>query len=98
MRVGLPGLEPGTSSLSETKAYVLDVHRCFKMPANPYFLILQAFCMFTAVQVRCRQIVVSRRLPRPGQAIQQLSGPYLALMYKQLGVLGRTRTCDLLCS
>jgi hypothetical protein len=28
--VGLPGLEPGTSSLSETEAGATHVHRCLK--------------------------------------------------------------------
>jgi hypothetical protein len=35
--VGLPGLEPGTSSLSETIAYVVNVYCCSKIPANLYF-------------------------------------------------------------
>src|SRR5918995_7455334 len=57
--VGLPGLEPGTSSLSETKACVRDVRHCSKLPANQPFSLLILPCAFTAVQVRCRQTVVS---------------------------------------
>ena len=60
-RVGLPGLEPGTSSLSETIALVVDVYCYSIMPANFYFFLLWSFCMFTAVHVRCRQTVVSRQ-------------------------------------
>jgi hypothetical protein len=37
--VGLPGLEPGTSS-SETKAYVIAVHSRSKNAANLHFFFL----------------------------------------------------------
>jgi hypothetical protein len=60
-RVGLPGLEPGTSSLSETNACVRDVLLCLKDPANQPFSLLLLSCAFTAVQGRCRQILVNRR-------------------------------------
>jgi hypothetical protein len=78
-RVGLPGLEPGTSSLSETIAPVVVVYRCSKMPANPYFFLIWSFCMFTAVHVRCRQTVVS---PQTFAALVKRSSSFTALHHK----------------
>src|SRR5918995_5593404 len=59
--VGLPGLEPGTSSLSETKACVVDVRCCSVNPAKWQFFGLQLSLAFAAVHGRCRQTVVNYR-------------------------------------
>jgi hypothetical protein len=59
--VGLPGLEPGTSSLSETKACVVDVRCCSVNPAKWQFFNLQLSRAFAAVHGRCRQTVVNCR-------------------------------------
>src|SRR5215216_5133746 len=60
-KVGLPGLEPGTSSLSETKACVVDVRCCSVNPAKWQFFNLQLSRAFAAVHGRCRQTVVNCR-------------------------------------
>ena len=67
--VGLPGLEPGTSSLSETKACVPAVHCCSKNAANLHFFFPRTSCVFTAVQARCRQ-----RWVRQGDALADGEG------------------------
>jgi hypothetical protein len=84
--VGLPGLEPGTSSLSETKACVVDVRCCSVNPAKWQFFDLQLSRAFAAVQGRCRQTVVNCR-----RACVARSSPPL-----RPWMLSATRTCDLL--
>jgi hypothetical protein len=93
-RVGLPGLEPGTSSLSETKACVRDVRHCPKLPANRPFSLLILPCAFTAVQGRCRQTVVNTLRYRAGKSLESRSGlePLLLATTKPLRRLPQNHT------
>jgi hypothetical protein len=53
MRVGLPGLEPGTSSLSEKYDSLLEVSGLFKIPANERILALALFPAFQDIHSGC---------------------------------------------
>jgi hypothetical protein len=51
--VGLPGLEPGTSSLSEKHNTLQEVSRICKIPANTHILELTLFPSFQDIYSGC---------------------------------------------
>ena len=53
LRVGLPGLEPGTSSLSEKHNTLQEVSRVCKIPANKDILLLTLFPSFPIIYPGC---------------------------------------------
>lgn len=72
--MGLPGLEAGTSSLSDTIAYVVDVDRCsriLKIRTFPSIVVLYVHCCSGALSSNCPQL---SDLRHTGQAIQELYG------------------------
>jgi len=51
--MGLPGLEPGTSSLSEKHDVLLEVSRVFKIPANQAIICITLFPSFQDIGLGC---------------------------------------------
>ena len=53
LRVGLPGLEPGTSSLSEKRDALQEVSRVCKNPANTHIMRITPFPKFQNIRLGC---------------------------------------------
>ena len=51
--VGLPGLEPGTSSLSEKHDTLPKISSAYKMPANAQILSVALFPPFQSIRLGC---------------------------------------------
>jgi hypothetical protein len=51
--VGLPGLEPGTSSLSEKHKALQEISRACKIPANSNILCARLFPCFQIIHLGC---------------------------------------------
>ena len=60
-RVGLPGLEPGTSSLSGKHDALQHVFRICKNPANRLVLLMTVFLIFQGIRLGC--CTVAAHLP-----------------------------------
>src|ERR671921_2900803 len=61
MRVGLPGLEPGTSSLSEKHHALQEVSRVCKMPANLDIPCAKLFPSFQIIRLGCCTVAAHER-------------------------------------
>ncbi len=62
--VGLPGLEPGTSSLSEKCDVLPEVFRVCKIPANRHILRAMLFLNFQDICLGCCTVAATN-LPLP---------------------------------
>ena len=64
LRVGLPGLEPGTSSLSEKHNALQEVSRVCKTPANKHIIRMILFLRFQFVCLGCCTVAAHGTLGR----------------------------------
>ncbi len=76
--VGLPGLEPGTSSLSEKRDVLQELSRVCKFPANSRILTMRLFLSFQDIRLGCCTVAAHlTHFPSPGMVRCQCRNSHL---------------------